>query len=135
MEREGMHCESCATETLRALDYACGDGGADCEAIGDGGSCYFPIVVAHASYAFNSYCEKNKRNGGTCAFGVIAMLINCDPEVIVIADSVLPSEILKWQWLLWVFPTGINLILAKLHLFRTRRMPSVRRTLISNDQP
>ncbi|KAK6125250.1 hypothetical protein DH2020_040994 [Rehmannia glutinosa] len=69
-------------ETLQeALDYACGDGGADCEAIGDGGSCYFPdTVVAHASYAFNSYWQKNKRSGGTCGFGGTAMLINSDPS-------------------------------------------------------
>ncbi|KAI3665656.1 hypothetical protein L6452_44286 [Arctium lappa] len=64
-----------------AMDYACGDGGADCEAINPAGSCYFPdSVVAHASYAFNSYWQKNKNNGGTCGFGGTAMLINSDPS-------------------------------------------------------
>ncbi|KAH7851506.1 hypothetical protein Vadar_012621 [Vaccinium darrowii] len=70
------------TETLQeAMDYACGDGGGDCEAIKPQGNCYAPdTVVAHASYAFNSYWQKNKRNGGTCSFGGTAMLINADPS-------------------------------------------------------
>ncbi|KAI7756757.1 hypothetical protein M8C21_002753 [Ambrosia artemisiifolia] len=66
-----------------AMDYACGEGGADCGPISPNGSCYFPdSVVAHASYAFNSYWQKNKRNGGTCGFGGTAMLINSDPSKI-----------------------------------------------------
>ncbi|KAM7264960.1 hypothetical protein ACFE04_002643 [Oxalis oulophora] len=69
-------------ETLQeAIDYACGAGGADCEEIMPRGSCYYPdTVVAHASYAFNSYWQKNKRNGGSCSFGGTAMLINADPS-------------------------------------------------------
>ncbi|XP_004288240.1 PREDICTED: glucan endo-1,3-beta-glucosidase 13 [Fragaria vesca subsp. vesca] len=69
-------------ETLQeAVDYACGAGGADCEEIMPSGNCYYPeSVVAHASYAFNSYWQKNKRNGGTCSFGGTAMLINSDPS-------------------------------------------------------
>ncbi|KAF3660029.1 hypothetical protein FXO38_12328 [Capsicum annuum] len=44
------------------------------------GSCYYPdTVVAHASYAFNSYWQKTKSIGGTCGFGGTAMLINSDP--------------------------------------------------------
>ncbi|KAL5556807.1 hypothetical protein UlMin_039043 [Ulmus minor] len=68
-------------ETLQeAMDYACGSG-ADCEEIKTSGNCYKPdTVVAHASYAFNSYWQKNKRNGGTCSFGGTAMLINHDPS-------------------------------------------------------
>ncbi|KVH92475.1 Glycoside hydrolase, catalytic domain-containing protein, partial [Cynara cardunculus var. scolymus] len=50
-----------------AMDYACGAGGADCGPITPTGSCYSPdSVVAHASYAFNSYWQKNKNNGGVC---------------------------------------------------------------------
>lgn len=69
-------------ETLQeAMDYACGVGGADCEEITPQGNCYNPdTVVAHASYAFNSYWQKHKRNGGTCSFGGTAMLINADPS-------------------------------------------------------
>ncbi|KAL6961361.1 hypothetical protein U1Q18_039129 [Sarracenia purpurea var. burkii] len=73
---------SVPAETLQeAMDYACGEGGADCEAIKPQGSCYFPdSIVAHASYAFNSYWQKNKGNGGTCGFGGTSMLINADPS-------------------------------------------------------
>ncbi|KAL3813681.1 hypothetical protein ACJIZ3_014949 [Penstemon smallii] len=73
---------SVPSETLQeALDYACGEGGADCEAITPHGSCYFPdSLVAHASYAFNSYWQKTKNNGGICGFGGTAMLINSDPS-------------------------------------------------------
>lgn len=69
-------------ETLQqALDYACGEGGADCNEITPQGNCYNPdTVFAHASYAFNSYWQKHKKNGGTCNFGGTAMLINSDPS-------------------------------------------------------
>ncbi|KAF6165245.1 hypothetical protein GIB67_030427 [Kingdonia uniflora] len=64
-----------------AMDYACGEGGADCEEIKPNGSCFNPDnTVGHASYAFNSYWQKNKNNGGTCSFGGIAMVINADPS-------------------------------------------------------
>ncbi|KAH6760209.1 hypothetical protein C2S51_017158 [Perilla frutescens var. frutescens] len=73
---------SVPADTLQeALDYACGEGSADCEAIKQDGSCYYPdTVVAHASYAFNSYWQKTKRDGGTCGFGGTAMLITSDPS-------------------------------------------------------
>lgn len=69
-------------ETLKeALDYACGEGGADCEEIKPQGRCYYPnTIVAHASYAFNSYWQRSKRLGGTCGFEGTAMLINSDPS-------------------------------------------------------
>ncbi|KAI3777160.1 hypothetical protein L1987_46956 [Smallanthus sonchifolius] len=64
-----------------ALDYACGAGGADCGPIRPNGSCFSPdSVVAHASYAFNSYWQKNKKNGGVCGFEGTAMLISSDPS-------------------------------------------------------
>lgn len=69
-------------ETLQeAIDYACGAGGADCEEITPHGNCYYPdSAAAHASYAFNSYWQKNKKNGGSCSFGGTAMLIHSDPS-------------------------------------------------------
>lgn len=82
---EGVWCvakPSVPSEKLQeAMDYACGEGGADCDPISPTGSCYFPdSIVAHASYAFNSYWQKNKKNGGTCGFGGTAMLIDSDPS-------------------------------------------------------
>ncbi|XP_021751412.1 glucan endo-1,3-beta-glucosidase 12-like [Chenopodium quinoa] len=83
--REKLWCvakPSVPAETLQeAMDYACGEGGAECDEIQPNGNCYFPdSLVSHASYAFNSYWQKNKINGGTCDFGGTAMLINSDPS-------------------------------------------------------
>ncbi|XP_022986428.1 glucan endo-1,3-beta-glucosidase [Cucurbita maxima] len=65
----------------QAMDYACGQGGADCREISADGDCFHPdTLVAHASYAFNSYWQKNKRSGGTCSFGGTAMIISSDPS-------------------------------------------------------
>ncbi|XP_010484493.1 PREDICTED: glucan endo-1,3-beta-glucosidase 12-like [Camelina sativa] len=82
---EGLWCvakPSVAAETLQqSLDFACGQGGANCDEIKPHGICYYPdTVMAHASYAFNSYWQKTKRNGGTCSFGGTAMLITTDPS-------------------------------------------------------
>ncbi|XP_042516826.1 glucan endo-1,3-beta-glucosidase 1-like [Macadamia integrifolia] len=84
-EEKGLWCvskPSVPADTLQeAMNYACGEGGADCDEIKPHGSCYNPdTVVAHASYAFNSYWQKNKRNGGTCSFGGTAMIINANPS-------------------------------------------------------
>ncbi|KAJ0507373.1 putative glucan endo-1,3-beta-D-glucosidase [Helianthus annuus] len=85
MAKEELWCvakPSVPSEKLQvALDYACGAGGADCGPIKPNGSCYSPdSVVAHASYAFNSYWQKNKKNGGVCGFEGTAMLISSDPS-------------------------------------------------------
>ncbi|KAK7273493.1 hypothetical protein RIF29_14544 [Crotalaria pallida] len=63
-----------------AMDYACGSG-ADCKSIQPNGSCYQPnTLLAHASYAFNSYWQNTKSGGGTCDFGGTAMLVTVDPS-------------------------------------------------------
>lgn len=73
---------SVPAETLQeAMDYACGEGEAECDEIQANGNCYYPdTLVAHASFAFNSYWQKTKSYGGTCSFGGTAMLINSDPS-------------------------------------------------------
>ncbi|XP_052205748.1 major pollen allergen Ole e 10-like [Diospyros lotus] len=81
--KSGLWCvakPSVPTATLQeAMDYACEAG--DCEEIKPHGNCFSPgNVVAHSSYAFNSYWQKNKRNGGSCSFGGTAMLVDSDPS-------------------------------------------------------
>ncbi|KAF2575528.1 hypothetical protein F2Q70_00005079 [Brassica cretica] len=65
------------------LDYACGEGGADCRPIQKGATCYDPeSLEAHASYAFNSYYQKNARGVGTCDFGGAAYVVSQPPTTI-----------------------------------------------------
>ena len=64
-----------------AMDYACGEGGADCEEIKPQGSCFYPNnIISHASFAFNSYWQRSKSSGGSCDFNGIAALIGSDPS-------------------------------------------------------
>ncbi|OEL19349.1 hypothetical protein BAE44_0019633 [Dichanthelium oligosanthes] len=82
--RPGMWCVAnpkvASAVVQTAMDYACGSG-ADCGMAAPGGPCYLPdTLMAHASYAFNSYWQRTKAAGGTCDFAGAAMLVTKDPS-------------------------------------------------------
>ncbi|KAK7292422.1 hypothetical protein RIF29_08201 [Crotalaria pallida] len=70
------------SRTLQAaLDWACGPGQANCSEIQPGESCYQPNnVKSHASYAFDSYFQKEGKAPGSCDFKGVAMITTTDPS-------------------------------------------------------
>ncbi|XP_042478870.1 glucan endo-1,3-beta-glucosidase 1-like isoform X2 [Macadamia integrifolia] len=70
------------TKTLQAaLDWACGPGKANCSEIQPGQDCYDPNnVKSHASYAFDSYYQKQGKAQKSCDFKGIAMITTSDPS-------------------------------------------------------
>uniref|UniRef100_A0A6M2EWK2 glucan endo-1,3-beta-D-glucosidase n=1 Tax=Populus davidiana TaxID=266767 RepID=A0A6M2EWK2_9ROSI len=63
------------------LDWACGQGGANCDAIQEGKPCYLPSTYQnHASYAYNDYYQKKRSVGATCDFDGTAATTTVDPS-------------------------------------------------------
>ncbi|WOG82857.1 hypothetical protein DCAR_0102026 [Daucus carota subsp. sativus] len=63
------------------VNWACGQGQANCTAIQSGQPCYLPNTLQnHASYAYNDYYQKMKSVGGTCDFDGTAMTTKNDPS-------------------------------------------------------
>ncbi|XP_062088327.1 glucan endo-1,3-beta-glucosidase 1 isoform X1 [Humulus lupulus] len=70
------------SKTLQAaLDWACGPGRANCTEIQPGEDCYYPNNVKnHASFAFDSYYQKEGRAAGSCDFKGVATITTTDPS-------------------------------------------------------
>ncbi|KAF9688605.1 hypothetical protein SADUNF_Sadunf01G0005600 [Salix dunnii] len=63
------------------LDWACGQGGASCNAIQEGQPCFLPNTYQnHASYAYNDYYQKKRSVGATCDFDGTAAMTTADPS-------------------------------------------------------
>ncbi|KAH9617645.1 hypothetical protein KSS87_012241 [Heliosperma pusillum] len=81
---EGLWCvaRSDATDTVlqSGLDYACA-AGADCTPLQQSGLCFLPNTLqAHASYAYNSFFQRNNGATGSCEFSGSATLAKTDPS-------------------------------------------------------
>eukprot|EP01018_Ginkgo_biloba_P016444 Gb_37274 [translate_table: standard] len=64
-----------------SLDFSCGQGGAECSSIHQGGPCYNPNTVhAHASFAMNSYYQLHGRNYWNCDFKGTGLVTFTDPS-------------------------------------------------------
>eukprot|EP00246_Nothoceros_aenigmaticus_P017974 TRINITY_DN918_c0_g1_i1.p1 TRINITY_DN918_c0_g1~~TRINITY_DN918_c0_g1_i1.p1 ORF type:complete len:553 (+),score=38.84 TRINITY_DN918_c0_g1_i1:72-1730(+) len=73
-----------------ALDYACGQGQANCVPIQIGQPCFDPNTLnSHASWALNSYYQQTKALGGTCDFAGAATLTAVNPSL---AGCIYPSN-------------------------------------------
>ncbi|XP_010906139.1 PLASMODESMATA CALLOSE-BINDING PROTEIN 2 [Elaeis guineensis] len=69
-----------STSLQKTLDYACG-AGADCSPIQQTGACYNPnTVLAHCSYAANSYFQRKGQTQQACDFAGTATLSASDPS-------------------------------------------------------
>ncbi|XP_015695126.2 glucan endo-1,3-beta-glucosidase 4 isoform X2 [Oryza brachyantha] len=63
------------------LNWACGQGHANCAAIQPGGPCYKQNnLPALASYAYNDYYQRNAGSGATCSFNGTATTTAADPS-------------------------------------------------------
>ncbi|KAJ0785943.1 putative glucan endo-1,3-beta-D-glucosidase [Helianthus annuus] len=85
--RNGSGRSWCVAKDVRkdklqsGLDYACGEGRADCRAIQPGATCSDSNTLeAHASFTFNSYYQKMERAASACDFDGAAYIITEQPS-------------------------------------------------------
>ncbi|XP_017975934.1 PREDICTED: glucan endo-1,3-beta-glucosidase 2 [Theobroma cacao] len=64
-----------------ALDWACGPGKVDCSPLLQGKPCYEPDnVIAHATYAFDTYYHRMGKTSDACDFNGVADITTTDPS-------------------------------------------------------
>ncbi|KAL5743485.1 hypothetical protein ACOSP7_026343 [Xanthoceras sorbifolium] len=64
-----------------ALDWACGPGKVDCSPLLQGKTCYEPDnVIAHATYAFDTYYHQMGKAPEACNFNGVAAITTTDPS-------------------------------------------------------
>ncbi|XVF20588.1 hypothetical protein REPUB_Repub12eG0013400 [Reevesia pubescens] len=64
-----------------ALDWACGPGKVDCSPLLQGKPCYEPDnVIAHATYAFDTYYHHMGKTSDACDFNGVADITTSDPS-------------------------------------------------------
>ncbi|XP_047339675.1 glucan endo-1,3-beta-glucosidase 4-like [Impatiens glandulifera] len=97
----------------RELDWACSHG-ADCSKIQPTQECFKPNTVrAHASYAFNSYYQKQKhKDHNSCLFRYAAVITEVNPShgsymEWCIADQQMPDDVLQRE-LNWACSNGAD---------------------------
>lgn len=93
----GVFCvarQDANTDALQAgLNWACGEGQANCSAIQEGQPCYNPNTLQnHASYAYNDYFHKMQSIGGTCDFSGTATTTTVNPS------KFLHSSLYSFSW-------------------------------------
>jgi hypothetical protein len=75
-------CKPSASDAAlqRTIDYACGNG-ADCAPLHAGAKCHNPdTLLAHCSYAANSYFQSKSNDAADCDFAGTATLSFTDPS-------------------------------------------------------